>query len=97
MSAVYGLMLFKNAFLPELGVRFRLVGKIISVQLSLLASIIPNAIIAILVMTDVIKCGPLFPSKARGEGKPRASNYTKQICLQICVQALTNRLSLKLM
>jgi len=67
MTAVYGLMLFKNTFQPELGSRFLLVGKIICVQLTLMASIIPNAIINILVNANVITCGPLFPSKARGE------------------------------
>jgi len=71
MSAVYGLMLFRNAFQPDLGIRFLITGKILCIQLSLLASIFPNVIINLLVVFDVIKCSPLFPSRARGEG-----NYT---------------------
>jgi Organic solute transporter Ostalpha len=66
--AVYGLMLLRGAFQPELEKDFAITGKIASLQLTLLSSAIPNLIIGILVSTDVIKCSPIFPSKARGEG-----------------------------
>jgi organic solute transporter subunit alpha len=66
--AVYGLMLLRGAFLPELEADFSITGKILSLQLTLLSSALPNLIIGILVATDVIKCGPVFSSKARGEG-----------------------------
>jgi len=70
MVAVYGLMILRGAFQQELEKDFAITGKIASIQLTLLSSAIPNLIIGILVSTDVIKCGPIFSSKARGEGRP---------------------------
>ena len=75
MVAYYGLTVLRVALLPELEDRFSVTGKILSLQLTLLlSSAIPNLIIGIFVSTNVIHCGDLFPSKARGEGwllKPR--------------------------
>lgn len=67
LVAVYGLMLMRGAFQQELEKDFQITGKILSLQLTLLISAIPNLIIGILVSTDVIPCVPMFPSKARGE------------------------------
>lgn len=67
MVAVYGLMLTRGVLRPELEQQFSITGKIASLQLTLICSALPNVIISVLVATGVIRCSPLFPSKARGE------------------------------
>lgn len=67
MLAVYGLMILRGVFQPELEQQFKLSGKIMSIQMALLASVLPNIIINALVANNVIKCSPLFPSNGRGE------------------------------
>jgi len=69
MVAYYGLTVLRVALRPELEERYKVTGKILSLQLTLLSSAIPNLVIGIFVSTDVIQCGELFPSKARGEGQ----------------------------
>jgi organic solute transporter subunit alpha len=54
LVAVYGLLLMRGAFRQELEKDFVITGKILSIQLTLLSSAIPNLIIGILVATDVI-------------------------------------------
>lgn len=66
--AVYGLMLLRGAFRPELERDFHITGKIFSIQLAIIISAIPNLILSILVATGVIPCGPIFPSESRAEG-----------------------------
>lgn len=68
--AVYGLMLLRGAFRPELERDFHITGKIFSIQLAIIISAIPNLILSILVATGVIPCGPIFPSESRAEGRP---------------------------
>ena len=68
LIAYYGLTVLRAALRPELERQFSVTGKILSLQLTLLCSAIPNIVIGILVATDVIACSALFPSKARGEG-----------------------------
>lgn len=75
MLAVYGLMVTKVTLTPDLGLSHQLSGKILSFQLALVSSVIPSIIIGILVNNDVVKCGPIFPSKARGEGKNSRNWY----------------------
>jgi organic solute transporter subunit alpha len=67
LMAVYGMMLLRNAFQPELELHFKITGKVLSVQLALVFSVLPKTIVGILVATDVISCGPIFSSRARGE------------------------------
>ncbi|ESN92577.1 hypothetical protein HELRODRAFT_189512 [Helobdella robusta] len=67
MLAVYGLMLTKGALQENLQEKFSITGKIASLQLTLICSVIPNLIIGILVSNGVITCGPLLTSKGRGE------------------------------
>jgi organic solute transporter subunit alpha len=67
LVAFYGLTVWRVALRPELEEQFRVTGKLVSLQLTLLSSAIPSIIIAILVSTGVIGCTTVFPSKARGE------------------------------
>ena len=69
MTAMYGLMIQRKTFLPDLGKLYSLSGKILTVQTTLFSTIIPIIIINMLVSFGVISCGPMFPSKARGEGQ----------------------------
>lgn len=66
-SAVYALMLLRNAFLPELEKKFFIMGKIASVQLTLIIGSLPLIITTMLVGKGVIGCGPLLPPKARAD------------------------------
>lgn len=68
LSAMYGLMLLRGILHPELEKQFAITGKIACLQLTLICSALPNLFIGVLVALNIIKCGPLFPSKARGEG-----------------------------
>jgi Organic solute transporter Ostalpha len=90
--AYYGLTVLRGALRQELEEKFSVTGKILSLQLTLLLSAIPNLFISILVSTDVIQCGALYPSKARGEGKklPKTgvsynSVATATCCLSECL------------
>ena len=68
MSAVYALNVLKNTFNETLK-DFNVGGKVLSLQLVIILSVVFNLIINILVQNDVIVCDELFPSKARGERK----------------------------
>lgn len=69
LPAMYGLYLLRNALSPDLEKKFKLTGKIASIQLTMIATALPNLIISILVTAGVISCTPIFPSKARGESQ----------------------------
>lgn len=68
MIAVYGLMLTKRVLAPELQTKFEITGKIATLQLTLLSSVIPNFIIGFLVSNEIIGCGTFLPKRGRGEG-----------------------------
>jgi len=78
MMAVYGMMLLRGIFRPELESQFKLSGKVMCVQLALFIGVLPRIIIGILVANDVIQCGQLFPSKGRGE------SMHLSVCLSVC-------------
>jgi organic solute transporter subunit alpha len=65
--AVYGLMLFRGTFAPELEQKFAISGKIMSIQLALIISILPNVILSFLVLFQVIPCRIFFSSKTIAE------------------------------
>ncbi|ELU01090.1 hypothetical protein CAPTEDRAFT_187913 [Capitella teleta] len=67
LPAMYGLYLLRNALGPDLEEKFSLMGKIASLQLTMLATAVPNLIISFCVTFGAITCTPVFPSKSAGE------------------------------
>jgi organic solute transporter subunit alpha len=68
MTAVYALMLLRNAFRPELEKRFFIMGKFASVQLSLVSGALTLLILAALIGSGTVSCGPLLATKGRADG-----------------------------
>jgi NADH:ubiquinone oxidoreductase subunit 4 (subunit M) len=68
-TAVYGLMLLRNAFRPELEKQFFIMGKFASVQLTLILGSLVLIILAILIGNGVIGCSPLLSPKGRADGE----------------------------
>jgi len=66
-TAVYALMLFRNAFRPELEKKFFIMGKFASVQLTLVLGSIPLFILAILIGNGVITCSPIMTTKGKAD------------------------------
>ena len=68
LPAMWGLYLIVEALKDDLD-KFSMRGKIVSIQLTLIVTSIPNLIISSLVSSGYITCTPLFMSKSRGESK----------------------------
>ncbi|ESO13124.1 hypothetical protein HELRODRAFT_159741 [Helobdella robusta] len=67
LIAVYGLMLLRKVFMPELEKKFKIGGKIASIQLCLIASIIPNLVLNLLLVNSKLPCTKLLSPKTIAE------------------------------
>jgi len=69
LVAMYGLMLIKGYFQPELEPRYRMAYKVGCIQLCLICSLMPKLIVSILVLTKVLTCTTSLSAKTRSEGR----------------------------
>lgn len=67
LVAVYGLMLLRRIFTPELEEKFKIAGKIASIQMCLIASIIPNLVLNSLLVNHKLPCTKILSPKTVAE------------------------------
>jgi len=67
--------MLSKALAPELDKDFSVRGKILSIQGTLIMTVIPNLIISGLVSSGKISCNPLLPAKVVGEGIKYILNF----------------------
>lgn len=68
LVAVYGLMLLRRIFTPELEEKFKIGGKIASIQMCLIASIIPSLVLNSLLVNHKLPCTKILSPKTVAEG-----------------------------